>query len=367
MRRKRLIATIAAGLGVITLIPVATAFGDDADDGGDLGQTIEAVTALGNGFTYQGRLTDAGSPANGTYDLRFILYDADSAGASVGSTQTKDNVTVTNGLFSVELDFGASAWNGDARWVEIAVRPGADSGNYTVLSPRQPISPTPYALYAKASGGFVLPFESTGTSAGAPSTPEGLVTIIQTGTGIALAGQRTTTDGAAYPALLGTNSGGGAGVQGESTHADGIGVQGFAIGANGAAISGNAIGANGIGGEFVGATAVDLSGAIRVSGSAPAAFGHEVDAGASGNTCNPDDKLTIIDNPMTNGDPNAILLVTPRLGDGSAAFPDAQLGVVYDSSECAEAADKWAIYISNAGDTAAFGTGDTVNVLVIKQ
>ncbi|MES4792658.1 MAG: hypothetical protein C4321_06410, partial [Chloroflexota bacterium] len=100
------------------------------------------ATALTTTFTYQGRLTDAGSPANGTYDLRFILYDAETGGAQVGSIVTKDDVPVANGLFSVELDFGANAFRGDARWLEIAVRPGSSTGAYTVLSPRQPVSPT---------------------------------------------------------------------------------------------------------------------------------------------------------------------------------------------------------------------------------
>lgn len=364
MRYKRWFATIAAGLGVVSLIPVATAFGDDPDDGAPLGQTIEAVTALGNSFTYQGRLTDAGSPANGTYDLRFILYDADTAGAAVGSTQTKDNVTVTNGLFSVELDFGAAAWNGDARWMEIAVRPGADTGTYTVLSPRQPVSPTPYSLYAKASGGFVLPFEATGTSVGAPSTPEGLVTIIQTGTGIGLAAQRTTTDGAAYPALLGTNSGGGAGVQGETTNASGTGVQGFAIGENATAIAGTAIGANGTGGKFVGVTAVDLAGAIKVSGDNPAAFVHTaVTTGPNKNTCSGTDEVTVLD----ISDPNAIIFVTIESTGGG--FPLASpVGVTYFSStppNCTGVDDRWVIY-TTAGST-DIPNGTKFNVLVISQ
>jgi hypothetical protein len=84
---------------------VATALGDD--EPAPAGQNIEAVTALGTAITYQGRLTDAGNPANGAYDIRFILYDADTAGAAVGSTLTKDDIAVTNGLFSTELDFGA--------------------------------------------------------------------------------------------------------------------------------------------------------------------------------------------------------------------------------------------------------------------
>jgi len=71
MRRNRFIATIAAGLGIIALVPVATALGDDAP--APAGQSIEAVTALGSAFTYQGRLTDAGSPANAVYALQFVL------------------------------------------------------------------------------------------------------------------------------------------------------------------------------------------------------------------------------------------------------------------------------------------------------
>src|ERR1043165_1452633 len=126
MRINRFIATVAVGVAVIALVPVATALGDDAD--GSLGASSQDVTALGTSFTYQGKLLDGGSPANGTYDLRFVLYDDPTAGASVGSPLTKDDVTVTNGLFTVDLDFGATAFAGDARWMELAVRPGASSG-----------------------------------------------------------------------------------------------------------------------------------------------------------------------------------------------------------------------------------------------
>jgi hypothetical protein len=248
--------------------------------------------------------------------------------------------------------------------MEIAVRPGADTGTYTVLSPRQPVSPTPYALYAKASGGFVLPFEATGTSAGAPSTPEGLVTIIQTGTGISLAGQRTSTDAAAYPALLGTNSGGGAGVQGESTYASGIGVQGFAIGADGVAVSGTAIGANGAGGKFIGPTAIDLSGAIKVSGSNPAAFVHTaVTSGPNKNTCSGTDEVTVLD----IDDPDAMIFVTIESTGGG--FPlSSPVGVTYYSStppNCSGVDDRWVIYTTAGGVDIPNGT--RFNVLVISR
>lgn len=107
-----------------------------------------ADSPLGTAFTYQGRLTDGGNPANGAYDLQFKLFDALSAGTQVSSTLTLGDVAVSNGLFSLALDFGtaSSNFNGAARYLEIAVRPGSSSGSYTTLSPRQPLRPAPYAL-----------------------------------------------------------------------------------------------------------------------------------------------------------------------------------------------------------------------------
>ncbi len=100
---------------------------------------------LGTAFTYQGRLTNSSGAVNGTCDLEFKLYDDAAAGTQIGSTQTKTNVTVTNGVFTVALDFGVSAFNGDARWLAISVRCPAGSGSYTPLTPRQPLTPAPYA------------------------------------------------------------------------------------------------------------------------------------------------------------------------------------------------------------------------------
>lgn len=60
-------------------------------------------------FTYQGKLTDSGTPANGNYDLQFGLWDSASGGTQMGATQTINAVAVSNGVFSVSLDFGASA------------------------------------------------------------------------------------------------------------------------------------------------------------------------------------------------------------------------------------------------------------------
>ncbi|MCC7355055.1 MAG: hypothetical protein IT330_15025 [Anaerolineae bacterium] len=100
---------------------------------------------IGNGFTYQGLLTANGNRANGTYDLRFALFSAESDGTQVGSTLEKNDVTVVDGLFTVKLDFGG-VFGSAARWLEIGVRAGNSIGPYTTLSPRQELTPTPQAL-----------------------------------------------------------------------------------------------------------------------------------------------------------------------------------------------------------------------------
>jgi hypothetical protein len=105
-----------------------------------------AQVALGTAFTYQGQIDVNSSPFDGNCDLQFALYDAASGGAQIGTLQTTGNVTVTNGLFTVPLDFGSGAFNGDARWLEISARCPAGSGNYTALAPRQALTPAPYAL-----------------------------------------------------------------------------------------------------------------------------------------------------------------------------------------------------------------------------
>jgi hypothetical protein len=116
----------------------------------------------GTAFTFQGRLTDGGAPASGAYDFEFSLYDADVGGSQVGVTITQDDVTVTGGLFTVQLDFG-DVFDGTALYLEIAVRPGSETGAYTTLSPRQPLTAAPYALYAEKSPWAGL----TGMAAGA--------------------------------------------------------------------------------------------------------------------------------------------------------------------------------------------------------
>jgi hypothetical protein len=105
---------------------------------------------MGTAFTYQGRLTESGAPANGTYDLQFKLFDGAPNTAQLVGTVSVAEVQVVNGLFTANLDFGLAAFDGSARWLEVAV---FDSGTlqYVPLSPRQYVAATPYATHAKSS------------------------------------------------------------------------------------------------------------------------------------------------------------------------------------------------------------------------
>ena len=100
-------------------------------------------------FTYQGRLSDGGTAASGTYDLQFTLWDALNFGLQQPQpapvTVTRTSVLVTGGIFTVPLDFGATAFPGADRFLEISARlTGAPT--FTTLSPRQQITSTPYAI-----------------------------------------------------------------------------------------------------------------------------------------------------------------------------------------------------------------------------
>lgn len=97
-------------------------------------------------FTYQGQLTDGAIAASGTYEMQFSLWDDLGAGSQIGSTITNSSVSVVSGVFTVELDFGATAFPGAARWLSIAVRKASDPPGYTTLSPRQQITSSPYAI-----------------------------------------------------------------------------------------------------------------------------------------------------------------------------------------------------------------------------
>lgn len=123
-----------------------------------------AADQVGSSFTFQGRLDTLGAPANGEFDLRFQLAWDTQGDASLG-TIYRDDIEVTDGLFTVELDFGSLLFNDFERFLLMSVRPGSVSNadrfeaSYTSLLPWQSIRPTPYAIYAARAGSLNLPID----------------------------------------------------------------------------------------------------------------------------------------------------------------------------------------------------------------
>ncbi|MBN1886707.1 MAG: hypothetical protein JW850_01910 [Thermoflexales bacterium] len=197
--------------------------------------------ALGTAFSYQGRLANGGGPVDGTCDFEFSLWDALAGGGQVGGTDAEDGVVLDDGYFSVSLDFGADAFQGQARYLAIAVRCPAGGGSYVALDPRVTLAGAPYA-HSLRPGAVV-----SGTLAGTMLAARNVYTA-----GIALSGAsgaasgRTPPggagvwgDGGDLPGVFGT-SGSSAGVYGWSSVA---GVMG--MGENNYGVAGSS--ANGIG------------------------------------------------------------------------------------------------------------------------
>ena len=117
---------------------------------------LSRVFAQSTAFTYQGRLNDQGAPVNGSYDLRFTLYDAATNGSALTLSQTNSAVVVSNGLFTTSLDF-ENVITGTNDWMEIAVR--ISGGNdFTTLVPRQFMTPTPFAMMAGSASNLTGTF-----------------------------------------------------------------------------------------------------------------------------------------------------------------------------------------------------------------
>jgi hypothetical protein len=106
---------------------------------------------LGSAFTYQGFLKDGDTPVDAVCDFQFSLYDAASDGVRVSAPLTLEAVPVTGGYFTAMLDFGSLAFTGDARWLAVAVRCPAGTGDFTALAPRQALTAAPYAHFAARS------------------------------------------------------------------------------------------------------------------------------------------------------------------------------------------------------------------------
>jgi BclA C-terminal domain len=151
------------------------------------------VCAQGTAFTYQGRLNDGAAPAGGIYDLRFTIYDSSGGPAVVAGPLTNSATAVSNGLFTATLDFGAGVFTGANRWLEIGVRTNG-AGAFVTLTPRRPLTPSPYAIYSAnsavaATANGVAPGSVTGAGIAA-----GTITAANIGNGQVIKSLNGLTD-----------------------------------------------------------------------------------------------------------------------------------------------------------------------------
>jgi hypothetical protein len=245
-----------------------------------------SLAPMGTGFTYQGQLKDsAGNLINGNCDFRFILYDAEISGAQVGSPLDKTNISVMKGNFTVGLDFGNSAFLGDARWLEVAVRCPAGSGSYTTLTPRQALTAAPYALNTDLlDGQHATAFSTTGHTHWGQSWAG-------SGNGLALLGGTTglTAIGSEYGVFGRSDSTSGVGIKGGATATSGFtyGVFGQADSTFGKGVYGNAASTSGstygVFGESYSTYGTGVyGGAIATSGSTYGVFGESYSTSGTG-------------------------------------------------------------------------------------
>ena len=109
--------------------------------------------AQGTAFTYQGRLNVNSAPANGSYDLSFTLFNASTSGTALAGPVTNTAVTVSNGLFTTTINFG-SVFTGGSNWLELAVSSN-NANAFNKLTPRQQLTPVPYADFATTSSNLL--------------------------------------------------------------------------------------------------------------------------------------------------------------------------------------------------------------------
>ncbi|MFK8012968.1 MAG: tail fiber domain-containing protein [Marinicellaceae bacterium] len=133
---------------------------------------INIQATVDSTFTYQGELTDSGSPAQGTYDITINAFDNDSASGTALSSSVHTDISVNAGLFTIqEVDLGSMIYDGMDLWLQIQVKKSAEA-SFTALSPLQKMRSVPYAsslIDKGAVDGQVLTFNVvTGWQ---PSTP----------------------------------------------------------------------------------------------------------------------------------------------------------------------------------------------------
>lgn len=251
--------------------------------------------SLGSNFTYQGQLTDNGSPASGHYDLQFALFTAASGGTAV-DTISLANQLVSGGLLNASLDFTNAPYDGQALWVEVSVRTTGGS-SYTTLSPRQAITATPYALYALSGNpgpvGPQGPIGATGPTgaqgaAGStgPAGPAGFVTLPYSGSTVSSTPALQVQNTGSGPAITATSTG--SGIPGAALTASGSGIGAVITNTSTdtALLLGNNVAGNGgsLLTAFVPAGVFRIDGKGNIASPSSASFGNGVQATSGSGT-----------------------------------------------------------------------------------
>lgn len=255
------VAAVVLLLGLLLSFQANPVRGQEALDTPQGADAADAV--LSTAFSYQGRLQRDGTPYTGTCDFQFGIWDTATAGSQEGNLLTLNALSVNDGLFTANLDFG-NQFPGEARWLESAVKCTGDAA-FVTLTPRQPLTAVPYAI-------GLLPG-----------------TIIDNPNGNGVKGVAHTLGKAG---IVGTNEGsGGYGVYGAS--ADGGGVVGISInwvGVYGETKALASTGAAGVYGKAIGPSGMGVAGratepdSIGVKGSADASGGVGVWGESAANT-----------------------------------------------------------------------------------
>lgn len=201
-----------------------------------------ATFAQTTAITYNGSLSESGLPANGNFDFQFALFDAANGGNQIGSMLTQTNITVTNGSFAATLDFGAAAFPGANRWLQLSVRHTGGT-DYEMQLPRTFFASTPYAIRALNAVNSVTADTVTG-----PVTGNNLgarLSVSNSHPGItnpnpisnlppaALLGEETSTSDVTAGVIGKANSAGGIGLIGVATGSDATGIFGTATSSTG--------------------------------------------------------------------------------------------------------------------------------------
>ena len=225
MKTRRKTVVMVAAVLVLVLVASSSVASPPVQDG-QVSSPITLAGTVASKISYQGRLTDvSGDPLEGSHNLVFQLWDDATAGNQVGSNIVKNNVPVSSGLFTVELDVPQAAFNGQALWLRIQV-----DGQW--LSPRQELLPVPYALYAVS----VPQHDHFGqTWSGSATSGLQIQNTASSGETNGVRGVSDSTQGRGVIGYASASSGSTQGVRGVSESTEGRGVLGWAQASSGLA------------------------------------------------------------------------------------------------------------------------------------